>query len=173
MSKRIGLIATLLMTLLVAGRPAPAHAEGWIGGGIHYLRNLGDITADGAVDLEQNSFSIIASGKNDFGPLKLDGQLEYVFDFVGTGEAMWQPSLWLLAGGMIYGGGGIGIGYTDGDWQKNPFYALRAGAAIPLDKIELDVYGTYRFQNEAELKSLTGEDLDSVTFAALVRFGLF
>ena len=149
-----------------------AHAEVWLGGGIHYLRTLGDITDDGTIDLNQNSFSLLASGMNDLGLLKIEGQVEYIFDYVGTGNEMWVPSAWLLAGSMVYGGGGIGIGHTDGEWQTNPFYALRAGVNVPLGSMVLDGYATYLFQSDADLKNLTGEDLDSITFAALLRFKL-
>ena len=149
-----------------------AHADLLLGGGIHYLRTLGDITDDGAIDLNQDSFSLLASGMSDMGMLKIDGQVEYIFDYLGTGNEMWLPSAWLLAGRMIYGGAGIGIGYTDGDWQSNPFYALRAGVNVPLGGLVLDGYASYNFQSDAELKNLTGEDLDSITFAALLRFKL-
>jgi hypothetical protein len=47
---------------------------------------------------------------------------------------------------MIYGGAGIGIGHINGDWQSDPFYALRLGVAIPIGKLSGDIYGTYRFQ---------------------------
>jgi hypothetical protein len=171
MNARALTLPVLIAAALLVSAAGPARAGRTIGGGIHYLRNLGDITNSGTIDLDQNSYSLLASIKNDMGMLKVDGQVEYIFDHVGTGHEMWQPSVWLLAGGMVYGGAGIGIGYTHGAWQANPFYALRAGAEIPLGGLALDAYGTYQFQSDAELKSLTGEDLDSVTFAALLRFG--
>lgn len=170
---RMLVLGLLVATMLVGtGSNASAESQQWLGGGIHYLRNLGDISDDGNVDLNQNSFSLLASGKRDFGLLAFDGQLEYIFDYIGTGEPMWQPSAWLLVGRFIYGGAGIGIGHTDGEWQDNPFYALRAGVDLPLGGMELDLYASYRFQSAQELKDLTGEDLDSLTFAALLRFGL-
>ena len=149
-----------------------ARAGSSIGAGIHYLRTLGDITDDGAIDLNQDSFSLLASYKTSMGLIKLDGQVEYIFDYLGTDEPMWVPSAWALIGSTIYGGAGIGIGHTDGDWQTNPFYALRAGVEVPLGGMALDTYASYQFQSGAELEDLTGEDLDSLTFAALLRFGL-
>lgn len=143
-----------------------------LGAGIHYLRTLGDITDDGNIDLNQDSFSLLASIKNNMGLIKLDGQVEYIFDYLGTDEPMWVPSAWALIGNTIYGGAGIGIGHTDGEWQTNPFYALRAGVELPLGGMGLDAYASYQFQSGAELEDLTGEDLDSLTFAALLRFGL-
>lgn len=167
---------TLFIALAAIALGVPLNQAGAadrsLGGGIHYLRNLGDISDGGKLDFSQNSVSLVASGKSDYGLLKVDAQLEYVFDYVGTGKAMWEPSLWLLAGRQIYGGAGIGIGYTDGAWQTNPFYGLRAGVVVPLGGLGLDVYATYRFQKAKELQNLTGEDLDSLTFAALLRFAL-
>ena len=160
----------LMAIILTAPFASTAHAGHSLGVGIHYLRNLGDITDDGAVDLNQNSASLIGSYKTGAGPLKVDGQVEYIFDYIGTGNAMWQPSVWGLFGNMFYGGAGMGIGYTDGEWQTNPFYALRAGVNLPLAAMGLDLYATYNFQSDKELENLTGEDLDSMTFAAILRF---
>ena len=73
-------------------------------------------------------------------------------------------------GRTIYGGAGIGIGHIKGEWQSDPFYALRAGVDLPLTLMDFDVFGTYQFQKVQDVKNLTGDDLDSVTFAAVVRF---
>jgi hypothetical protein len=160
----------LIAAALLFSSIGTAHAALSLGGGIHYLRTLGDISDDGAIDLNQDSFSLIGSAQSDMGLLKVEGQVEYIFDYLGTGHEMWVPSAWGLVGSMIYGGAGIGIGHTDGDWQTNPFYALRAGVLIPLGGLKLDGYATYQFQSDQDLKNLTGEDLDSITFAALIRF---
>ena len=171
MTSRACRLSVLVAAALLVVSAELAHAQRSLGVGIHYLRNLGNITNDGTIDLNQDSFSLLVSTKRDLGLLKFDGQVEYVFDYLGTGHEMWQPSAWLLAGGLVYGGGGIGIGYTNGDWQANPFYALRAGVEFPLGTMALDGYATYQFQSDQQLKNLTGEDLDSVTFAAVLRFG--
>lgn len=160
----------LIAAALLFSSIGTAHAAMSLGGGIHYLRTLGDISDDGAIDLNQDSFSILGSLQSPMGPLKVEGQVEYIFDYLGTGHEMWLPSAWGLLGNTIYGGAGIGIGHTDGDWQNNPFYALRAGVVIPLGGLKLDGYATYQFQSDQDLKNLTGEDLDSITFAALIRF---
>ena len=169
-ARTVGLLFVAAIALLATGAGS-AHAGPVSPGiGIHYLRNLGDISDDGKVDLNQNSASLLGSLKMNAGPLKAEGQVEYVFDYIGTGNAMWQPSAWLLMGNFIYWGAGMGIGYTDSQWQTNPFYALRAGVNLPLGKRSVDVYATYNFQSDQELESLTGEDLDSMTFAAILRF---
>jgi len=163
-------LSLALLTALVGAESAQAQLR--LGGGIHYMRNLGDITDDGNIDLSQNSVSIVGSALFDLGLVSLDGQVEYIFNYVGTDEALWQPSAWALLGGLVYGGAGIGIGYTDGAWQNDPFYALRAGVDLPLGGVDLDAYATYRFQGDPDFEALTGEDLDSITFAVLLRFAL-
>lgn len=165
------IVASILIAIALSVPFAgTAHAERSFGVGIHYLRNLGDISDDEGLDLNQNSASLLGSFKVGAGPLKVDGQVEYIFDYIGTGNEMWQPSVWGLFGTRFYGGAGMGIGYTDNEWQTNPFYALRAGVNLPLAKMGLDLYATYNFQSDQELETLTGEDLDSMTFAAILRF---
>jgi hypothetical protein len=167
-----GLVVLLMGSTLMAGT---ANARGSLGAGLHYLRNLGDITDNGVNDLSQDSFGLIGSYQLDMRMLKIEGNVEYIFDYVGTGNEMWEPSVYGLLGlGALplYAGAGIGIGYTNDEWMQNPFYALRAGVNIPLSKIGLDFYATYRFQSDTDLKNLTGEDLDSLTFAGVVRFGM-
>jgi hypothetical protein len=163
----------LAVLLIVAAASTTATiANAGIGVGLHYLRNLGDIDADESLDLSKDSFGIIGSlQKPSAGLLSFEAQVEYIFDYAGTGNDMWIPSGWLLAGKFIYGGAGIGIGHIDGDWQSDPFYALRAGVNLPLGGMSIDAYGTYQFWSDDDLHDLTGEDLDSVTFAAVLHFG--
>jgi len=169
-----GLFVLLIAASLV-GWTGGANAGGSIGAGLHYLRNLGDITDNGVNDLSQDSFSIIGSYQYDMRMFKVEGDVEYIFNYLGSDEPMWEPSAWGLIGlGTLplYAGAGIGIGYINDEWQQNPFYGLRAGVALPLGKCKADVYATYRFQSDTDLKNLTGEDLDSITFAGVLRFGM-
>lgn len=168
MVKRISTvtIAGAILAMIIAGT---ASAGSSLGGGVHYLRNLGDIKDNG---YDENSFSILGSLQMTGPMLTFEADVEYIFDYAGSGEAMWEPSAWLLLGGFIYGGAGIGVGYIDGDWQDEPFYALRGGVELPLGSLALDMYATYRFQNDEAFEDLTGDDLDSITFAAVLRFGL-
>jgi len=166
---------SLLAALLLLG-VGSTHvlAQVSVGGGIHYLRNLGDITNDGSLDLSQNSIAIQASVKPSFGLLAIDGQLGYIFDYVGTGESAWEPAVYGILGSFIYGGAGIGWQHVSGDnsgWS-DPFYALRGGVDLPLGGLELDAYATWRFQGAGDFEGLTDEDFDSLTFAALLRFML-
>jgi hypothetical protein len=167
MIRRLALSLMMCALLIGVGVSTAGAAGGSFGVGLHYLRNLGDIKAAG---FDQNSYALVGAYKFNATLVTVEGTVDYVFDYVGTGKAMVEPAAWALMGSMIYGGAGIGIGYSDGDWQKDPFYALRAGVTLPLTKVSLDVFGTYRFQSDDDLKALTGEDLDSVTFAALLHF---
>jgi hypothetical protein len=161
-----------VLMIIAATSTTATIANAGLGVGLHYLRNLGDIDEDESLDLSKDSYGLIGSFKNNSaGLLSFEAQVEYIFDYAGTDEDMWIPSGWLLAGKFIYGGAGIGIGHTDGEWQSDPFYALRAGVNLPLGGLSLDAYGTYQFWSNDDLEDLTGEDLDSVTFAAVLRFG--
>jgi hypothetical protein len=169
--KRV-LIVLLVAVIGVATAGVSASSAGVsLGGGIHYLRNLGDIDESG-IDLNKNSIGILGSvmGKASF--LKLEAQAEYINDYAGTDEAMWIPQAWALLGSTLYAGAGIGIAHFDDDWQDNPFYGLRAGVNLPLGAVNLDTYATYLFWNDDAFEDITGEDLDSITFAALLRFNL-
>lgn len=163
-----------IMALVLTGVVTTVASAGQssIGGGLHYLRNLADIQDEPDIEWDENSFGIIGSYQYNAGLLKFEGDVEYIMDYAGSDESMFIPSAWLLAGGLIYGGAGIGIGYIDGDWQSDPFYALRAGVDFPLSSFHLDLFGTYQFQKDDDLENLTGEDLDSVTFAAILRFNI-
>ncbi len=167
MKRIVMVIAAVAVTLSTWG--GNAAAGGSIGGGVHYLRNVGDIQANG---YEENSFSILGSYQFAGPMLKFEADVEYMFDMMGTGEGAWLPQAYALVGGMIYGGLGIGIINFDGEWADNPFYNLRAGVELPLAAMKLDMYGTYQFWSDDQLENLTGDDLDSVTFAAVLRFGM-
>jgi hypothetical protein len=168
--RRIALLAIAAATLMASGAVDNAQCGHRIGGGIHYLRTLGDIKD--APDWDENAVAILASYQ--FAPpgiLTIEGDVEWVFNYGGSDKNMIEPQAWLLLGGLIYGSAGIGIGYFDGDWLDNPFYALRAGVDLPLGSIHLDAFATYRFQNSKVFDDIDQDDLNAITFGAVVRFG--
>jgi hypothetical protein len=63
-------------------------------------------------------------------------------------------------------------GHFDGEWQDDPFYALRAGVDFPLGPLHLDVNVNYRFQSTKVFEDLDEIDTDAVTFGAVARFEL-
>jgi hypothetical protein len=159
------------MVALVAISSSPALAI-QLGGGIHYLATVGDIKDDDDLEIDDSNFNFVASAKMPFGPLKLETDVEFVPDYLGSDEMLYQPQVFGLIGGLIYGGAGIGWGYIDGEWFDNPFYALRAGVDLPVGKLHLDINANYRFLSAEALEGADEEDLDSVTFGAIVRFDL-
>jgi hypothetical protein len=171
MTNRNRLKSTLLACLVAAGvlfQAGTAGAELRLGGGVHYLHTLGDIKD--ADEFDENAIGIMASVTYGRAMFRVEADVEFIPDFGGSEEAMWQPQAYALVGGLIYGGVGAGIGYIDGDWQSQPFFALRAGADFVLADLDLDAFATYRFQKEEDLKALGSDDLDTITFGLLIRF---
>jgi hypothetical protein len=169
--KRVLIVLLVAVLGVTTAGVGSSYAGASFGAGIHYLRNLGDIDESG-IDLDKNSIGIVGSILARAAFLNLEGQVEYITDYAGTDEGMWIPQGWALIGSMIYAGAGIGIANFDGEWQDDPFYGLRAGVNIPLGSLGLDTYATYLFWNDDAFEDVTGEDLDSITFAALLRFNL-
>ena len=164
-------LCLLVVSLVLAGAlAAPALAAGRFGGGVHYLNTLGDIKDDDEFD--ENALGFLASYQQEFLMLKIEGDVEWILDFGGTGNALIQPQAYALLGDFIYGGVGIGTGYFDGEWWSEPFYALRAGVDFNLGGMDLDAYALYRFQNTDVFEHLEDVDLNSITFGAQIRFQL-
>jgi hypothetical protein len=155
-------VSALLSTFLTSSAPAASS----IGAGVHYLRQISDFDDD---EIDKDNFGLIGSLQFGLAMLTLEGNAEYVFDYLGTDEGLFEPSAYALIGGFIYGGAGIGVGRFNGEWQDDPFYALRAGVDVPFGPVSFDIYGTYRFQKDEELEDLTGDDLDAITLAAVLR----
>jgi len=163
------LAVALAMLALVglAGLAGPA-AAGSIGAGVHYLKTVGDIKETSGID--ENAFGFIGSYQHGAGMLKLEGDVEWVNDYLGSGHSMIEPQAYALVGNSLYAGAGIGIGYIDDNWQDKPFYALRAGYKLPLSAFSLDGFASYRFQKLDTIEGATSDDLDSITFGLIARF---
>ncbi len=163
------LLCLLAVSLTLAGTfAAPAQAESRLGGGVQYLKTLGDIKD--TPEFDSNAFGFLASGQYNARLFKVEGDVEWILDFGGSDKSLIQPQAYLLIGGLFYGGAGIGIGYFDGDWQKDPFYALRAGVDITLGGLNLDAFTLYRFQDTEVFENFGSQNLNSITFGAVVRF---
>jgi len=167
--KRFVIMVSAIAALMCAPGQASAIVGHSFGAGLHYLRSLGNLDEKGGLD--ENNFGVIGSYQFGMPILTVEGNVEYVPNFLGTDHGLVEPSAYLITSGLIYFGAGIGIGYIDGNWQSDPFYALRAGVNLSLGGLGIDVYTTYRFQQDDDIEDLTGEDLDSLTFAGVLRFG--
>jgi len=162
-------VSMALVALLVLGFAAGASAGMRLGGGIHYLRTVGDLKD--TPEFDANSLGFLGALKYKGGLFTVEGAVEVIPDYVGSDKVLWQPQAHLLIGGLIYGGAGIGIGYmSDFGWQ-DPFYALRAGVDFMLGPVDLDVFASYRFQKSDDLAVLEQDDLDAITFGVLINFG--
>jgi hypothetical protein len=161
-------LASVVLSLCLGGVIDVAYSGHRFGGGLHYLRTVGDIKDD--PEWDANAVGIIGSYQYAPGLLKLEFDLEWVPNYGGS-ESLIEPQAYLLIGGLIYGAGGIGIGYIDGGWQSNPFYALRLGGNLKLGSVGLDIFASYRFQSSKDLEGFDSSDFDAITFGAIVRFG--
>ena len=172
MLKRMVLIA--LVSLVPVMAFAQASDDGGsgrkmsLGAGIHYMKTVGDIKDTPGYDSDAANF--VLAGKTPLGPITLELDSEWSFDFGGSDKTLWMPQAFGLIGGMIYAGAGIGSGYIDGEWFDNPFYTLRVGVILPLKVTKLDVNANYYFINSSAFDSISSEDLDSVTFGAVLWF---
>ncbi|MDF1543681.1 MAG: hypothetical protein P1R58_01115 [bacterium] len=129
---------------------------------------MADITDN--PEFDRNAFGFMGSFVIAQPLLRFEGDKEFIADFGGTGEMMIQPQGYAMIGDFIFGGAGVGIGYIDGDWQSDPFYALRAGVDFTAGGLDLDFFASYRFQKSTDLEHLGSDDLNTITFGALVRF---
>ena len=169
MVKRFVSVAAVAAILIAAGGAfEDTRCESEFGGGIHYLRTLGEMKDVEGWD--ENAIGWMLSYRLNMGLMKIEADLEWVPDFGGTDESLYQPQAWLVLGGIVYGSAGIGWSYFNDGWLHNPFYGLRAGVDLPLGGINLDVFTTYRFHSSTVFEEFDESDLDHLTFGALVRF---
>ncbi len=175
MTRLAGAILTTFCILSLIGQPSPATAEVRIGGGIHYWTALGDIEVDD-VEIDENGTSFLASIQwVPDGLFKFEGNLEYFTDGFGGGDAgALSPQAFVLLGGGLYGGLGIGVTYNDeleGNNISDPFYAARVGLDIEvLPNIHIDINANYLFN---AFSDIDGADEDSITLGAIGRIALW
>ncbi|HBT96307.1 MAG TPA: hypothetical protein DEB25_00955 [Desulfobulbaceae bacterium] len=153
----------MIMTLALAG-PAIA-GENRLGLGTNYWVALDDIDSD----VDDNGFSWLLSYQHHAGlfTIELDGEL--LPDRFG--ETAVAPQAYLLIGGTIYAGAGIGIVYSDSSFADEPFFALRAGLDLEiLPGLHLDISGNYRFNDSADLSDSAKDiDTDTIFLGATAR----
>lgn len=162
-------LCLIVVSLTLAGTfAATAQAGPRLGGGVQYLKTLGDIKD--TPEFDSNAFGFLGSYQYATRLFKIEGDVEWILDFGGSNKSLIQPQAYFLVGGLIYGGAGIGIGYFDGNWQEDPFYALRAGVDLTLGGLGLDAFAQFRFQDTEVFEDFGSQNLNSITFGAVVRF---
>lgn len=157
------LVGSNLMT------PAWADSANRIGAGVHYWVALDDIDVN---DVDEEGFSFIFSYQNiRAGFFKFEADLGLLKEgYAGADTTVWSPQAYFLVGKGIYGGVGVGINYADGDFAKNPFYALRVGFDLEvLPSIFLDLNANYRFENWNFDYIKEDVSTDTVTMGAVLR----
>jgi hypothetical protein len=166
------LLIGILSVCLAVTIAVPATAAQF-GLGLHYLRTIDEIQSGPNETFSQNDFAIFGSLSFPFAIIRVEGDLEWVPDYLG--EHLIQPSAYaFLDLGLIYGGLGIGIGYLTGDnsgWANNPWYGLRAGVQLGLGGLAVDGFLSYRWQSASFSDAVGNLSLDAFTIGAQIKFG--
>lgn len=163
--KRMVWIGCLLALTVTISR-----AEHDFGAGINYWKVVDDIDVR---DVDDSGFSYFVNYRRSLGTLlRIEVGLERLPDRFG--ESAYAPQGYLVLGRSIYAAAGVGGIYTDGSFADDPFYAIKAGVALPLPFwLKLDLAAQYRFNDFADLKD---EDrkigTDTVFLGAALRLVL-
>jgi hypothetical protein len=168
----------LLVTLAAVGisclAPTAALAGAHrLGLGANYWKTVNNLDTSDVTNIDESGLSWI--GSYQYAPegiFKLEFDLEYYPSLIEGEKTFWSPEAFVLVGGTLYAGAGIGIYYSDGEFNKSPFYMLRAGldfALLPF--VSLDINANYRFNN---LDTFDSHDLktDTIRLGAAVRIAL-
>ena len=175
MTRLASLTAILCSCWILTANMSSVQAEQRFGGGIHYWTALGDIEVDN-VNIDESGTSFLASYQwVPGGPISFEVDLEYFSDGFGGGDSQaLAPQAFVLLGGGLYGGLGIGVTYNDelkGNNISDPFYTARVGLDIEiLPRIHLDLNANYLFDS---FDKIDGADEDSITLGAIGRIALF
>ena len=141
-----------------------------VGGGLRYWVALDDIDVE---DVDEDGLSFILSYQYVMAEyFKLEADLEFLDEgYAGADEAVWSPQAYFLIGKGLYGGVGVGINYSDGDWADDPFFAFRAGVDLEvLPSIFLDINANYRFEKWNFDRIEEDIDTDTITVGAILRY---
>jgi len=158
---KITLVITMV-SVLALGLGATDSRAG-LGLGVHYLNTVGDMKD--AEGFDSSAFGFIGGFSFGASLINFEADVEWVPDYA-FGKDLWQPQAYAFIGTFIYGGVGVGIGHINGEWQDNPFYALRAGVKVAM----LDLFTSYRFQKWDAVEDFESDDLNSLTFGAIFKF---
>ncbi|MEI6807538.1 MAG: hypothetical protein WCN95_02360 [bacterium] len=163
MKARSMIVAGLILVAATVGQRAVADPHR-LGAGVHYnasVTSLGD-------GFDSSGLSYLISYQ--FVPasfFKLEANVEILPSSLTGSETAYVPQVYALLGGIIYGGLGIGVAYSDGEFAKDPIYNIRAGLDIPISKIHIDVNANYGFTDFDQLSDLNS---DNITIGLLARY---
>jgi opacity protein-like surface antigen len=169
----------LFIAVVAAGltwlAPAPAALAGThsFGVGANYWKTLENIEVKDVTNIDESGLSWLASYQYaPEGIFKLELDLEYYPSLGPDQKAFWSPEAFVLVGGTLYAGVGIGDYYNGDKFSDKPFFMFRAGvdfAILPF--LSLDINANYRFNNWD--KDVADDiDTDTVRLGAAVRFSM-
>jgi len=166
-------VALALVALVGTVSSVNADVHHRIGGGVHYWIAMDDIDVD---DVEEDGLAYVVSYQlRPASLIKFGIDVEMLpEEFGGSEEAVFAPQAYVIIGGGIYAGLGIGGYYTDGEFAEDPFYNLRAGLDFCLlPFIYIDINANYRFEEWDDIKTVD-EDIstDTITLGAAIRLQL-
>jgi hypothetical protein len=167
MRKLLVVIVVAFGLTWLASVPAALAGSHRLGGGANYWKTIDNIDTN----FDENGLSWLASYQYvPKGIFKLELDLEYYPNNLISDKDLWSPEAFVLLGGTLYAGVGIGV-YYDGDVFNNaPFYMLRAGLDFSiLPFLSLDINANYRFEDWGDL-STSDIDTDTIRIGAVIRF---
>lgn len=165
-------IVLALFLLLLLPCATVVSAEHRIGGSATYWTSIDDIELDGGDTIDDDGLSFAVSYQYWPSIIGLEVDLEFLPDRFGENAV--APQVYALVGRSIYGGLGFGYTYSDGSFNNEPFFALRAGLNLELlPGIYGDIYGNYRFNDKEDLDGEdTDIDTDTVFLGVALRIAL-
>lgn len=171
---KIRMIAAVCAVLVGAGLSARADADTphRLGAGVNYWTVLDDIDVH---EIDDDGFGLVLSYQYKPDLFGFGVDLEILPDRFG--DDSFAPQAYVLVGGLIYAGAGIGIVHDGDDFADDPFFSFRAGVDIELvPRLHLDIYGQYRFESRHDLHTDKDNeeriDTDTIYLGAAVRFEL-
>jgi hypothetical protein len=143
-----------------------------LGLGGHYWKSVDDIDVSSFTDdIKEDGFAMVVSYQ--YKPTLFGFQFDVEIadeQLTGLSKTVYSPQAFLIVGGLVYGGVGIGTHYTDGEFTDEPFYALKAGLDFELlPHLHLDINANYRFDNWDIDKVKADVDTDTVTLGIIGR----
>jgi opacity protein-like surface antigen len=156
----------------LASVPAALAATHRLGVGANYWKTVDNLDESDLTNIDENGLSWLASYQYvPAGIFKLELDLEYYPNLAGE-ETLWSPELFVLVGGTVYAGAGIGVYYNGDVFNNTPFYMLRAGLDLAiLPFLSLDINANYRF-NDWDSFDKSNIDTDTIRLGAAVRIAL-
>ena len=134
MRKKFSILTGIWVIMVFFGPPTWASHTHRVGVGVHYWASLEDIIID---DVDEAGLAFLISYQYQmFKFFTFEADMEILGEgYAGATETVLAPQGYFLIGRGLYGGIGVGINFSDGDFAGSPFFALRTG-------IDLEIFPT-------------------------------